>query len=57
MGKNFSTVPNFITNSEELTLKQMFDIAAKLVNDQDEINGLDKISLGKEFMETTVTDW
>ena len=30
-------------NSEDLTLKQMFDITAKLVNDQDEINGLDKI--------------
>ena len=30
-------------NSEHLTLKQMFDITAKLVSDQDEINGLDKI--------------
>ena len=57
MGKNFSTIQNFIMNSEDLTLKQMFDITAKLVNDQDEINGLDKNSLGKEFMETTVTDW
>ena len=41
MGKNFSTIQNFIVNSEDLTLKQMFDITAKLVSDQDEINGLD----------------
>ena len=58
MGKNFSTIQNFIMNSRDLTLKQMFDITAKLVGDQDEINGSDNIySLGKEFMETTVTDW
>ena len=50
MGKNFSTIQNFIMNSEDLTLKQMFDITAKLVSDQDEINGLD-ITHGKEFME------
>ena len=43
MGKNFSTIQNFIMNSEDLTLKQMFDITAKLVIDQDEINGLDNI--------------
>ena len=57
VGKHFSTIQNFIMNSEDLTLKQMFDITAKLVNEQDEINGLDKHSLEKEFMETTVTDW
>ena len=37
MGKNFSTIQSFIMNSENLTLKQMFDITAKLVGDQDEI--------------------
>ena len=47
MGKNFSTIQNFIMNSEDLTLKQMFDITATLVNDKDEINGLDKIHWGK----------
>ena len=30
-------------NSEDITLKQMFDITAKLVGEQDEINGLDNI--------------
>ena len=43
MGKNFSTTQSFIMNSEDLTLKQMFDVAAQLVNDQEEIHGLDKI--------------
>ena len=47
MGKNFSTIQKFIMNSEDLTLKKMFDITEKLVNDQDEINGLDKIHWGK----------
>ena len=43
MGKNFSTIQNFIKNSEDLTLKQMFDVTAQLVNGQEEIHGLDKI--------------
>ena len=43
MGKNFSTIQKFIMNSEDLTLKQMFDITSKLVSDQDEINCLDNI--------------
>ena len=47
MGKNFSTIQNFIMNSEDLTLNQMFDITAKLVSDQDEINCLDKIYWAK----------
>ena len=47
MGKNFSTVQNFIKNSEDLTLKQMFDVIAQLVNDQEEIHGLDKIQWEK----------
>ena len=47
MGKNFSTIQNFVMNSEDLTLKQMFDVTAQLVNNQDEINGLDKIQWEK----------
>ena len=47
MGKNFSTIQNFMMNFEDLTLRQMFDITAKLVSDQDEINGLDNIHWGK----------
>ena len=57
MGKNFVDIQNSIMNSGDLTLKHMFDITLKLVSEQDEINNLDKNSLGKEFMETTVIDW
>ena len=35
-------------NSRDLTLKQMFDITAKLVSDQDEINGLENIRWEKK---------
>ena len=47
MGKNFSTIQSFVKNSEDLTLKQMFDVTAQLVKNQDEINGLDKIQWEK----------
>ena len=47
MGKNFSTIRSFVKNFEDHTLKQMFDVTAQLVNNQEEINGLDKILLGK----------
>ena len=43
MGKNFSSIQNFIMNSRDLTLKQMLDITEKLVGEQEEINNLDDI--------------
>ena len=43
MGKNFSTMQNVVQNEEDLTLKQMFDVTAQLVNNQEEISCLDKI--------------
>ena len=46
MGKNFST-KSVVKNHESLTLKQMFDVTAQLVNNQEEINFLDKILYGK----------
>ena len=55
-GKNFSTIQSVVKNHESLTLKQMIDVTAQLVNNQEEINGLDKILWGK-FLETSVTDW
>ena len=58
MGKNFKSIQNFIKNFEDLTLKQMFDVTAQLVNDQEEIHGLDKIQWEKNsFLDTSVTDW
>ena len=47
MGKNFSTIQSVVKNHESLTLKQMFDVPAQLVNNQEEINCLDKILYGK----------
>ena len=47
MGRNFSTIQNFIMNSRDLTLEQMFDITAKLKGEQEEINNLDNIHWGK----------
>ena len=47
MGKNFSTIQSVVKNHESLTLKQIFDVTAQLVNNQEEINCLDKILHGK----------
>ena len=47
MGKNFSTIQNFIINFEDLSLKQMFVITLKLVSEQDEINNMDKMQWEK----------
>ena len=47
IGKNFSTIQSVVKNHESLTLKQMFDVTAQLVNNQEEIHCLDKILYGK----------
>ena len=44
LGKEFQSV---VKNHESLTLKQIFDVTAQLVNNQEEINCLDKILWGK----------
>ena len=43
MGKNFLDNENSIMNSTDLTLKKMFDISAKMVGEQEEINNVDTI--------------
>ena len=43
MGKNFSTMQNVMKNQESLALKQMFDVTAQIVHNEEEISGLDKI--------------
>ena len=40
-------IQSVVKNHESLTLKQMFDVTAQLVNNQEEINCLDKIQYGK----------
>ena len=48
MGKNFLTIQSVVKNHESLPLKQMFDVTTQLVNNQEEINCLDKIMWGKD---------
>ena len=43
MGKNFQNNQNSIVNTADLTLKQIFDISAKLVAEEDEISRLETI--------------
>ena len=47
MGKNFQNNQDSIVDTADLTLKQMFDISAKLVSEQDEISGLETIGWEK----------
>ena len=45
MGKNYLDNCHFITNTRDLTLKQMFDISERLVSEQDEMYGVKTINL------------
>ena len=42
-GKNYLDNCHSITNTKDLTLRQMFDISTRLVSEQDEISGLETI--------------
>ena len=44
MGKNYSDTWHSIKKTKDLTMKQMFDISAKLVSEQDEIHGVKTIN-------------
>ena len=43
MGKNYSTMRNVLQNEEKITLKQMFDVTAATINNDEEVYCLDKI--------------
>ena len=43
MGKNYLNNCQSIVNTTDLTLKQMFDISARMVSEQNEISGLETI--------------
>ena len=43
MGKSYSTMRNVVQNGEKITLKQMFDITATTINNDEEVYCLDKI--------------
>ena len=44
MGKNYSDNRHSIKSTKDLTMKQMFDISAKLVSEQDEVYGVKTIN-------------
>ena len=56
MGKNFSIMQNVVKNQQSLTLKQMFDVTAQMVHNEEEIYCSDQNSISEEFMDTTVID-
>ena len=56
MGKNFSTIQSVVKNLEDLTLKQMFDVTAQLVNNQGRNQWPGQNSVGKEFLDTSVVN-
>ena len=43
LGKNYSTMQNVVKNEESLALKQMFDVTAQIIHNEEEIYCLDKI--------------
>ena len=47
MGQNYLNNCHSIKNTKDLTMKQMFDISAKLVSEQDEIYGVKTIDWEK----------
>ena len=47
MGKSYSTMQNVVQNEEKITLKQMFDITAQMIHNDEEIYCLDKIEYQK----------
>ena len=50
MGKNYLNNCQSIVNTTDLTLKQMFDISAKLVAEQDEISNVETIGWQKHSL-------
>ena len=55
MGKSYSTMQNVVQNEENLTLKQMFDITAQTIHNEEEIYCLDS-RVSEEFLDTSVID-
>ena len=45
MGKSYSTMQNVVQNEEKITLKQMFDITAQTIHNDEEIIVWTKLSI------------
>ena len=57
MGKNYLNKCQSIANTTYLTLKQMFDISARLVSEQHEISGLETIGWENHSWKKPVMNW
>ena len=47
MGKNFSTIQSVVKNHESPTLKQMFDVTAQVMNNQEKLIAWTKFCMGR----------
>ena len=56
MGKNYSTMQNVVKNHENLTLKQMFDVAVQLVPQWGRNLLFGQNCVSEEFLDKTVID-
>ena len=56
MGKSYSTMQNVVQNEEKITLKQMFDITAQTIHNDEEILLFGQNRVSKEYLDTTVID-
>ena len=57
MGKNYLNNCQSIVNTTDLTFKQMFDISARLVSEQNEISGLGTIGWENHSWKISVINW
>ena len=55
MGKNYSTMQNVVQNEDNITLKQMFDITAQTIHNDDEIQ-FGQSSVSEQFLDKIVVD-
>ena len=56
MGKNYSTMQNVVQNEENLTLKQMFEVTAQMIHNEEENLLFGQNCVSEEFLDTTVVD-
>ena len=56
MGKSYSTMQNVVQNEEKITLKQMFDITAQMIHNDEEIYFFGQNRVSEEYLDTTVVD-
>ena len=56
-GKKYLNNCQFIVNTTDLTLRQMFDMSTRLVSEQNEISGLETIGWENQSWKFSVIKW